>query len=498
MGMWLSDPLWQQTDSVSVTIKNASSAQMSLRLWHSYRAPAMPARTFSAVDQVKDPTIADAVMNLTNNYLHEDAGSFATIDAASTFEFSRATFDQHFGMYSVSPSEWETQLMFEGISAGTGDLDFQFKRGGQVLAERSIRLDLQPVTNLYEHYTVATGPGVGLTNKDWSSSNTSIDPRSTPVPTVPTFQDGSGAASFAKTKDYVLFVHGWNMAADYRVSYASTAYKRLYWQNYKGTFGMFSWPTQVASMPLTDQGNYNRSEQIAWNSAAGLKWLIDQKQSLREQGGKLTVLAHSMGNIVASEALALEGNRNVVDTTVLSQAAVSSDMYVGVGNSTPYYAAFGGEVGGSNPRFRHLDQTTSKLLNFNNANDYALTAWGVNNIHKPGGPYHADPAVTQMGFLNATYDVLSGPPPVVQRKLPNGTVVPLTMTTDRYEMFAHGLYSEAGPIGKINALPGPFTGAFDLTTIGFGISRTDHSGEFNHSNIEMNAYWAKFIQVGGL
>lgn len=74
----------------------------------------------------------------------------------------------------------------------------------------------------------------------------------------------------------------------------------------------------------------------------------------------------------------------------------------------------------------------------------------------------------------------------------------LRMGFDAYETFAHGLYTEANPIGRVHAWPGPFTGAFDLQTIGFGASRSDHSGQFNHTNISMKGYWARLMQEAGL
>lgn len=72
------------------------------------------------------------------------------------------------------------------------------------------------------------------------------------------------------------------------------------------------------------------------------------------------------------------------------------------------------------------------------------------------------------------------------------------MGFDTYEMFAHGLYTDSVAIGGVAAAPGPFTGQVDLSTLGFTNSRADHSGQFNHSNIEMKGYWARFLQEAGL
>ncbi|WP_428940987.1 alpha/beta hydrolase [Fontivita pretiosa] len=79
------------------------------------------------------------------------------------------------------------------------------------------------------------------------------------------------------------------------------------WQGFRGTFGLFSWPTQATDNPVADPGNFNRSEEIAWHSGAGLRQFLNSKQALRQSGGKLTVFGHSMGGVVVSEALALAG-----------------------------------------------------------------------------------------------------------------------------------------------------------------------------------------------
>ena len=75
--------------------------------------------------------------------------------------------------------------------------------------------------------------------------------------------------------NYILFVHGWNLADWEKDAFAETAFKRLYWQGYKGHFGAFQWPTGYGfgswKTVINDPDNFDNSEFNAWNSAT---WLI--------------------------------------------------------------------------------------------------------------------------------------------------------------------------------------------------------------------------------
>ena len=112
------------------------------------------------------------------------------------------------------------------------------------------------------------------------------------------------------------------------------------------------------------------------------------------------MLAHSMGNIVAGEALRLSGNNQVVNTYVASQAAVSAHTYdtnmptirsiIFRGVPASRYANIygnwfvGNNGGGAGP-----------IVNFYNTNDFALqrSVWQLDQLLKPdqfvllGGPH---------------------------------------------------------------------------------------------------------------
>lgn len=90
--------------------------------------------------------------------------------------------------------------------------------------------------------------------------------------------------------------------------FAESAFKRLYWQGYQGRFGEFRWPTGYGFTgsfwdALTDPRNFDNSEYQAWQSAAGLLNKLNDLNA--EYPNHVYMLAHSMGNIVAGEALRL-------------------------------------------------------------------------------------------------------------------------------------------------------------------------------------------------
>jgi pimeloyl-ACP methyl ester carboxylesterase len=200
----------------------------------------------------------------------------------------------------------------------------------------------------------------------------------------------------------ILFVHGWNMAPWEKDAFAETAFKRLYWQGYTNRFASFRWPTTYgftgAITALTDGRNYDNGEFCAWRSAEGLRRKLVQMN--QTYPGKVYVVAHSMGNVVAGEALALQaekfGGGQIVNTYVASQAAVPMHCY----NSSvpPSYqlgfqrtaGIFIGNFESFTPNVYPCWLSTNRVacaarVNFYNPHDWALAAdvWQLNQILKP-------------------------------------------------------------------------------------------------------------------
>lgn len=351
--------------------------------------------------------------------------SGAGIDPALDAPMYHATRGDHSGNRTLS-------LIFEGINSGKGQVVFELLKDGKVISSSELSLELAPIKDMYDHYTVAYGPTVSASTKAFAAADPFSLPSGTPiVPTTPKqeWKNEYRSRFQSLSKDYFVFVHGWRLTQEERISFAESSYKRMFWEGYKGQFAVFTWPTQITDNPVGDPGNFDRSEFVAWNSAAGLNAMLKSIRSdnyipAEVNGGKLSVMAHSMGNIVLSEALYLnQGSGKLVTNAIMSQAALSANYFSGDATLPDMYNAtaapswkahtnFGvapfvtytapsfpaeGAIGGSKARFQFLLGTSAgTIYNYFNPDDYALASWRVNQAMKPLGS-HAQGGLVVVG-----------------------------------------------------------------------------------------------------
>ena len=113
--------------------------------------------------------------------------------------------------------------------------------------------------------------------------------------------------------------------------FAETAFKRLYWQGYQGRFGAIpladdsGLPFGEFSPQAFDLRKFDNSEYNAWPSGVGLLNKLNDLNA--EYPGQVYLMAHSLGNVVAGEALRLAGNNQVVNTYIAMQGAISAHAY---------------------------------------------------------------------------------------------------------------------------------------------------------------------------
>jgi hypothetical protein len=305
-----------------------------------------------------------------------------------------------------------------GVTNGTGQLKLAFKDGsGNVLGQASAYIQIKSLKQMYERWTVGENPA------------------REPATIASLAEDGlaSGESKFeygpaATNTPYILFVHGWNMKLADKNILAETVFKRLWWQGYQGRFGSFRWPTRSGISSTLDaviqHKNFDDSEFNAWKSGTGLKNMLTRLNILYP--GNAYLMAHSMGNIVAGEALKQVGNTPLVNTYIAMQAAVPAHAYdpaastrtIGtLDSSTPnryaqYYTNgaacyFNGSAG------------AGTYVNFFNTNDFALNKWQTDQNFKPdtgytwqSGPesyfHYIGPYVTdQLFFPTNTYELFS-------------------------------------------------------------------------------------------
>lgn len=254
------------------------------------------------------------------------------------------------------------------------------------------------------------------------------------------------------------------MSPEARKSFIQTTYKRLYYQGYTGRVALFSWPTTMGENSIwsavNNSGAYNRGEEIAWHSASRLQQLLLDLESRMSSDAKLSVLAHSQGNVVASEALRLLSSNKVVDTYLMSQAALLSHLFDGttdtfyigpsideIADELPYpgqpgvtYWDYPGvtDMGGgaSNPRFHDIDQGGRRIVNLFNPLDFALEMWQINQ-QRTRALEDLDPLnqfTPNLGWAGDAYRTDSDTGTLFERvNGSDGSVIPITQPNNDYE-----------------------------------------------------------------
>lgn len=262
-------------------------------------------------------------------------------------------------------------LLFEGVETGKGELVLTIQKpDGTSLGEGgSVWLDIVNVRKMYER---ANGTGTIVAPHESTST-----PQTPSVGYELDLNNGQWeypTVSWSESKEYIVFVHGWNTEYESaRALFADTMFKRLWQRGYKGRFAALYWPT------LVGLNTYNESEYKAWFYGESLKKYVDD---LPETYTK-NLVAHSMGNVVGGSALRKGMN---VETYAMINAAVPASCYdpdptlqQSYGNSpdndldqSTLALAYKGKLPGSE---------NTKFINFYLATDDALEAWVVNNSY---------------------------------------------------------------------------------------------------------------------
>jgi hypothetical protein len=471
--------LWINTQGITTELQNGN---LLLALeWKNVTAGSPGIRVFQAVET-----------NGGTLYLTDEATALAQSNAP----YGNCIVDSYVGQTAVSgslpfiipTSFWANisgdqpvaHLLFDAVSRGNGQLVVAIykKDGVTKLAEgEPLYLDLQDVKEMYERYTVGENPS------------------SAPATTASVVADPySYDSTISADNNYILFVHGWNLPTWEKDAFAETAFKRLYWQGYKGHFGEFRWPTGYGITgvisAIGDADNYDKSESNAWASATGLLGLLNSLNSTYP--GQVYLIAHSMGNVVAGEALKLSGANQVVNTYVAMQAATASHAYdpttyvrtndlnfLGIGYSSHapnYYASY--YTNGA-PSYFNSTAGAGSYINFYNQQDYALSYWEVDEDFKPD-----DEAAYWYSGSNTKF-YFGGIPGF-------GGGTELDFPTATYQIFAYCDTAFCYGLGEQAFVGGKFQTSqqVDLgTTFGFGNSHADHSGEFNSDNMSRATFW---------
>jgi|GEM_PF-3426857 len=395
-------------------------------------------------------------------------------------------------------------FLFEGVARGKGRLVLKLLKNGQPLAEYPpLYMEIKDVKDMYERWTV--GDVTEANASIFSSLDYQVWPTDTPVQKFGISERPLPDPTEDAEKDYILLVHGWNVSPFSKDSVGNTAFKRLFWQGYHGRFGLFRWPTFYFEGETAPVHHFDASEHRAWASSLGLLNLINRLNA-SPFGGRVRIVAHSMGNVVVSEALRRSQSGQIVHTYVASQAAMPAHCYdaatppmtfgPGAGPTTPNVYANYWQPGATSrpdqwsdenrPSYMHPDYMRGKAMhyfNYFNDGDFALRLWKLDQQIKPD--------------LGYSYSRQGAPPSVGFQRSGTFGVTWLAFPTDRYEIFSwaaesrsfalgaqfvHGVFNESG--GNVNLGGPPFN---------YGRTRKFHSGQFADSNAQRGDYWQSLL-----
>ena len=317
-------------------------------------------------------------------------------------------------------------------------------------------------------------------------------------------------------KKYVVFVHGWRMTYRGSRSFGITMFKRLWWENFKGRYSAFRWPTYAAEqdhlgfIELEGEAKellqaylsqYNHSEYRAWKSGISLKKYME---SLPSDYSK-NLVAHSMGNIVGGSALR-EGL--AVRNYALLNAAVPATCYDGrsvlyqAPSSTPVpvagwivniqlwnFPTIGDDLVTSVRALGYkerLKTVSGNLINFYLQDDEATSfAWELNNSHwKP---------VVQVdqGPFEFPYQYFYEPNPPAGETRKMWVAPPARVLTDAHEVMAMDDRSKTKAVGAEGRTDGSVNIALSVNLdaeYGFG---KEHSAEFERDIQRLGAFYKR-------
>ena len=125
----------------------------------------------------------------------------------------------------------------------------------------------------------------------------------------------------------IVYVHGIDMDVHEYHSYSESAFKRLWWQGYRGRFCALRWATLLSPRSLSEWNGgisiYNTSEMRASILGPSLTKYVNALKT-EMPNAKMGVMGHSLGNMLVGSAFQHGLN---VDNYVALQAAVPLACY---------------------------------------------------------------------------------------------------------------------------------------------------------------------------
>ena len=250
----------------------------------------------------------------------------------------------------------KVHFLFEGVSAGKGELVMTLKMNGTESEASGEWIELLPIEKMYQ--TSNATPTDGFASPLQNTAAT---------PNYPIFEysiESGFEAAWDEKTNVTVFIHGWRTPAEGARMAAEIMFKRLWWEGYQGRFVYFRWPT------LTGLYTYSDSELRAWKYGESLQSFLGSDDI--PNGYRKNVVAHSLGNVVVGGAIKRGAS---MDTYVAMQAAIPAGCYDTNSNDNYFAAKSTPDLADPDKGYRgHLADSSISVINYFNPNDYALVA----------------------------------------------------------------------------------------------------------------------------
>lgn len=205
-------------------------------------------------------------------------------------------------------------ILLEAVGETDLPLQLEMRRNGEVIAVLDFPVKTSKVEKMYRHVDLTQVPK----NYDGSSPNADASPCGT-VTTNP----GAPYPDLLTNGKYFVFIHGFNVTPDQARGWNSETFKRMHQMGSRARFVGVVWtgatgiPGIIPDFMTTD---YHKAAFFAFQTGDALKGALSFTT-----GADVTVAAHSLGNIVASQAIA--GSTFTPSRYYLLNGAVPKEAY---------------------------------------------------------------------------------------------------------------------------------------------------------------------------
>jgi len=282
-------------------------------------------------------------------------------------------------------------LLFEGCGEGKGQLCITIhdENGAKIGDGPGVWLDLKDVRKMYQR-------SYSQESIAWKKPN-EYNPYQEPVVSIAPLDQIAFEQPPDETSDTIVLVHGIHavtvtteaQAINVYTRMASTTFKRLWHQGFKGRFGFYKWEAHNLVF-------FNESEYRAWKCGRGLSAFLDQLP-----GQNKNVWTFSQGAVVGSAALRDYGA--TPNALIVMQAAIPAVCYDDDPALNKYPNAMPDTVAELGYREYHGPTGTS-IVNFSDVTDDATGfLWGASQNFKPEPGYGYNPAALPGQRHTVTY-----------------------------------------------------------------------------------------------